>query len=89
MPMKTAETFCLRVAHLRSASLTKLPIDDETAKWFARRAGLTPWPRAFHNLRSSRVTELGRDYPVRAAADWLGHDNKVAAGGLEPPTPGL
>jgi integrase len=30
----------------------------------ARRAGLEPWPRLFHNLRSSRETELLEEFPV-------------------------
>jgi hypothetical protein len=28
------------------------------------RAGLTPWPRLFHNLRSSRHTELQEQFPT-------------------------
>jgi integrase len=41
------------------------------------RAGLEPWPRLFHNLRSSRETELLEQFPVQVVAKWLGHDPEV------------
>ena len=43
-----------------------------------RRAGLEPWPRLFHNLRSSRETELLDSFPVHVVALWMGHDAKVS-----------
>ncbi|MGF1583040.1 MAG: site-specific integrase, partial [Gemmataceae bacterium] len=43
-----------------------------------KRAGLEPWPRLFHNLRSSRETELLEDFPVHVVAGWMGHDPKVS-----------
>jgi len=43
-----------------------------------RRAGLQPWPRLFHNLRSSRETELLEQFPVHVVAQWLGHDPKIS-----------
>lgn len=67
------------------------------------RAGLKPWPRLFHNLRSSRETELLEEFPVHVVALWMGHDAKVslkhyaqttdehferAAGGAESGSPG-
>ena len=39
-----------------------------------KRAGLEPWPRLFHNLRSSRETELLEEFPVHVVALWMGHD---------------
>ncbi len=30
-----------------------------------RRAGITPWPRLFHNKRASRETELVEQFPVQ------------------------
>ncbi len=42
------------------------------------RAGLTPWPRLFHNLRASRETELVEKYPVQVVTEWLGNTPKVA-----------
>ena len=43
-----------------------------------RRAGLESWPRLFHNLRSSRETELLESFPVHVVAMWMGHDAKVS-----------
>jgi hypothetical protein len=43
-----------------------------------KRAGLEPWPRLFHNLRSSRETELLEQFPVHVVALWMGHDAKVS-----------
>lgn len=43
-----------------------------------KRAGLTTWPRLFHNLRSSRETELLEEFPVHVVAMWMGHDAKVS-----------
>ena len=43
-----------------------------------RRAGLTPWPRLFHNLRASRETELVEYYPVQVVTGWLGNTPKIA-----------
>jgi integrase len=43
-----------------------------------RRAGLTPWPRLFHNLRASRETELARRFPMHVVVAWLGHTQDIA-----------
>jgi len=43
-----------------------------------KRAGLESWPRLFHNLRSSRGTELLESFPVHMVAAWMGHDAKVS-----------
>lgn len=43
-----------------------------------RRAGLTPWPKPFHNLRASRETELAALYPLHVVCDWLGNSALVA-----------
>ena len=43
-----------------------------------RRAGLTPWPRLFHNLRSSRQTELAERIPSHVVCDWLGNSEDIA-----------
>lgn len=42
------------------------------------RAGLTPWPRLFHNLRASRETELVETFPVQVVTSWLGNTPTVA-----------
>jgi len=43
-----------------------------------RRAGLEPWPRIFHNLRSSCETELLSRFPLHVVAQWMGHDAKIS-----------
>jgi integrase len=43
-----------------------------------RRAGLTPWPRTFQNLRATRETELAAVYPVHVVTAWMGHEALVA-----------
>ncbi|WP_232056149.1 tyrosine-type recombinase/integrase [Tuwongella immobilis] len=43
-----------------------------------KRAGLEQWPRMFHNLRSSRETELLEDFPVHVVAAWMGHAVQVS-----------
>ena len=42
-------------------------------------AGLTPWPRLFHNLRASRETELMREYDLATACKWIGNSPEIAA----------
>ena len=42
------------------------------------RAGVTPWPKLFINLRSSRETELVKDFPIHTVTAWLGNSPKVA-----------
>jgi len=42
-----------------------------------KRAGLKPWPKLFHNLRSSRETELLDSFPVQVVSKWMGHDAKT------------
>lgn len=44
------------------------------------RAGLTPWPKLFQNLRATRATELADAFPGHVAAAWLGHTVEVAKG---------
>jgi len=42
------------------------------------RAGLTAWPRLFHNLRSSRQTELAEAFPSHVVCEWLGNSEDIA-----------
>lgn len=42
------------------------------------RAGLNPWPRLFHNLRSSRQTELVESFPSHVVCAWLGNSEDIA-----------
>lgn len=43
-----------------------------------RRAGLKPWPKLFHNLRSSRETELAEEFPLHVVCAWIGNSQAVA-----------
>ena len=43
-----------------------------------KNAGLTPWPRIFHNLRSSRQTELEETFPSHVVCKWIGNSPQVA-----------
>jgi integrase len=49
-----------------------------TFEKIVKRAGLTPWPRLFHNLRSSRQTELQEIYPTHVVCAWLGNSPDIA-----------
>jgi integrase len=42
------------------------------------RAGIDPWPRPFHNLRSSRQTELAELFPSHVVCAWLGNSEEIA-----------
>lgn len=37
------------------------------------RTGVPRWPRLYHNMRSSRATELLRQFDLATVARWLGH----------------
>src|SRR5689334_1164063 len=43
-----------------------------------RRAGLTPWPKLWHNLRASRQTELANLYPIHVVCHWIGNSQEIA-----------
>src|SRR5262249_42160925 len=43
-----------------------------------KRAGLSPWPKPFQNLRASRETELVEKHPVHVVTGWLGNTPRVA-----------
>ena len=38
-----------------------------------KRAHLTPWPKAFQNLRASRATHLVMHHPLHVVSQWTGH----------------
>jgi len=42
------------------------------------RAGVTPWPKLWQNLRSSAATDLARSIPSHIAASICGHTEEVA-----------
>jgi len=43
-----------------------------------KRAGVTPWPKLWQNLRASRATELAGVFPGHVASAFLGHSERVA-----------
>jgi len=43
-----------------------------------KRAGLTPWPRPFQNLRASCETELVERFPIQTVTGWLGNSPRIA-----------
>ncbi len=43
-----------------------------------RRAGLTVWPRPFHNMRASCETDLVQNHPIHVVCAWLGNTPAVA-----------
>jgi hypothetical protein len=44
-----------------------------------KKAGLTPWPRLWQNLRASRETELAAEHPSQIVCAGLGNSAPVAA----------
>jgi integrase len=44
-----------------------------------KRAGLTPWPKLFHNLRASCETDLARDFAMHLVCAWIGNTQLIAA----------
>ena len=44
-----------------------------------KEAGLTKWPKLWHNLHASRQTELEDQFPSHVVCAWLGNSVKVAA----------
>lgn len=43
-----------------------------------KKAGLEAWPKLWHNLRSTRQTELAETYPIHVVCAWLGNTRAVA-----------
>ncbi len=43
------------------------------------KAGVTPWPRLFHNMRASCACDWVERFPAHVVAGWLGHSPLIAA----------
>ncbi len=43
-----------------------------------KRAGVKPSPKPFHNLRSTRETELANEYPIHVVCKWIGNSPTIA-----------
>ena len=59
----------------------RLPAKSLTRRLLAavKAAGFKEWPKPFHNLRSTRETELIEQFPPHVVCKWIGHDITVAA----------
>ncbi len=42
------------------------------------RAGLKVWPKVWQNLRSTRETELLKDFPIHVVCGWIGNTERIA-----------
>ena len=49
-----------------------------TFEKIVKRAGLTPWPKPFQNLRATRKSELMDTYSAHVVVSRIGHSEKVA-----------
>jgi len=47
-------------------------------KKIMKRNGIHVWPKPFQNLRSTRETELVKEYSIHVVCSWLGNSPKVA-----------
>ncbi len=45
-----------------------------------KKAGISPWPKLFQNLRASRETELCKEHSEHVACEWIGNTITVARG---------
>jgi hypothetical protein len=43
-----------------------------------QKAGMSPWPRLWHNLRASAQTDLTNRFPAHVVCEWLGNSEAVA-----------
>ena len=42
------------------------------------RAGVQAWPKLWHNMRSSRQTELTEEFPSHVVTSWMGNSERIA-----------
>jgi integrase len=43
-----------------------------------KKAGITPWPKVFQNMRSTRQTELEETFPSHVVCRWMGNTQAVS-----------
>ena len=43
-----------------------------------RRGGVSGWPHLFHSMRTSRQSELQREFPLHGVCSWLGNSPRIA-----------
>ncbi len=89
---RTCPIFDNIVPHLQAlpqATDTRLPVMPALASVrntnlrtqfcrYIKKAGLTPWPKLFHNLRASALTDLVEKHSLPSVCKWLGTSPKVA-----------
>lgn len=78
----------LQSHHIENGSPTAGHVFDERirnhtniatpAKKIITRAGFDIWPKTFHNLRSSRQTDLSHEYAAHLVCAWMGNTIRVA-----------
>jgi len=81
-----AELFDQRWQEAEPGDKLVLPfMATRTAGTFSRRvaravvfAGVKPWPRLFHSMRSTRQTELADRFPIHTVCAWIGNSEAVA-----------
>jgi len=61
------------IERYRATQNLRKPFQDILAK-----AGIEAWPKPFQNLRSSRETELAREFPLHVVCSWIGNTQPVA-----------
>lgn len=71
---EAGQTLVLPWLSERSAAALRKPLQQAI-----ERAGVKSWPRLWHNLRSTRQTELERQHPSHVVCAWLGNSQVVAA----------
>ena len=47
-------------------------------KRIVKKAGLVPWPKLFQNCRSTRETELMKEFPIHEVCEYIGNSPVVA-----------
>jgi len=45
---------------------------------YVKKAGLTPWPKIWHNLRASFESDLVKHFPLATVTKWLGNSIQIA-----------
>ena len=63
----------------QNISRSDLPgLPNEPSK-ILKKAGLSLWPKLWHDLRAARQTELDDQFPSHVVCAWFGNSVKVAA----------
>jgi len=66
------DAFCITLSRAPGVNLRKSLLG------IIKRAGLSPWPKLWQNLRSTRQTELADQFPSHVVTAWIGNSEQVA-----------